>query len=53
LAQSLRREQVLFRFVDRLHRAESETMIYEAALDSILSGCVVIVAQSFSSMNLV
>lgn len=38
LAQSLRREQVLFRFVDRLHRAESETMIYEAALDSILSG---------------
>ena len=38
LAQSLRREQVLFRFVDRLHRAESETVIYEAALDSILSG---------------
>ena len=38
LAQSLRREQVLYRFVDRLHRAESETMIYEAALDSILSG---------------
>ena len=38
LDQSLRREQVLFRFVDRLHRAESDTVIYEAALDSILSG---------------
>lgn len=38
LAQSRRREQVLFRFVDRLHRAESDNMIYEAALDSILSG---------------
>lgn len=38
LTQSLRREQVLYRFVDRLHRAESETMIYDAALDSILNG---------------
>ena len=38
LAESLRREQVLFRFVDRLHRAESEGMVYEAALDSILDG---------------
>lgn len=38
LTQSLRREQVLFRFVDRLHRAESENTIYEAALDSILNG---------------
>src|SRR6185369_3323516 len=31
LAESLRREQVLYRFVDRLHRAESDTMVYEAA----------------------
>ena len=38
LAESLRREQVLHRFVDRLHRAESDTMVYEAALDSILRG---------------
>jgi PAS domain S-box-containing protein len=38
LAESLRREQVLYRFVDRLHRAESDTMVYEAALDSILNG---------------
>ena len=38
LAQSLRREQVLFRFVEGLYRAESETMTYEAALDSILNG---------------
>ena len=38
LAQSLRREQVMFRFVERLYRAESETMVYEAALDAILNG---------------
>jgi PAS domain S-box-containing protein len=38
LAESLRREQVLFRFVDRLHRAESDTVVYEAALDSIFDG---------------
>ena len=38
LAESLRREQVLYRFVDRLHRAESDAMVYEAALDSILNG---------------
>ena len=38
LAESLRREQVLYRFVDRLHRAESDAMVYEAALDSILKG---------------
>ncbi|HEU4508875.1 MAG TPA: ATP-binding protein [Pyrinomonadaceae bacterium] len=38
LTESLRREHVLFRFVDRLHRAESEAMVYEAALESILNG---------------
>ena len=38
LAESLRREQVLYRFVDRLHRADSDAMVYEAALDSILTG---------------
>ena len=38
LAQSLQREEVLFRFVDRLHWAESDAMVYEAALDSILTG---------------
>ena len=38
LAESLRREQVLYRFADRLHRAESDGMVYEAALDSIVNG---------------
>jgi PAS domain S-box-containing protein len=38
LSESLRREQVLFQFVAHLHRAESPSMVYETALDSILSG---------------
>lgn len=38
LAESRRREQVLFRFVDRLHHADSEAMVYEAALDAIVDG---------------
>lgn len=38
LSESLRRERVLYQFVDRLHRAESEDQIYAAALESILDG---------------
>jgi two-component sensor histidine kinase len=36
LAERVRRRAVLYRFVDRLHRAPSLVEVYEAALDAIL-----------------
>lgn len=38
LAESARRRNTLYEFVDRLHRAESLTEVYDAALDAITGG---------------